>query len=341
MSDSINIDKTAGSRSYNRLDMQVSQALHMAIEIFEDINFLLVMDYYDDISVFDDPNNPKSVSYYQMKTSDDAIALSTITSEEWLPKLYAHLNDPSYLINTLGLITNSPVKLEKQTLREKETPFFKFNDETLKKIKDDISKKMRIAVNDVDLSKFVHIRTTLTISNHKDFVEKELGDFLKNSYPRITLDSVKTIFQSIIEILTKRQACENIPEDAEFSLVRANKGVSKDDIKTIIRMTMLISIPEFSAIESMAGFREDEKMCASYEYTKILADSQNRVEGYYLLLEKIQQKMEDSPIKENENPLIYAKQIANQIPYNPIYSDMYKIVLVIALLYNNWKEKMI
>ena len=32
--DIIKVDTSAGSRSYNRLDMQVSQTLHMAIELY-------------------------------------------------------------------------------------------------------------------------------------------------------------------------------------------------------------------------------------------------------------------------------------------------------------------
>lgn len=338
MGDSVDIDVKSGSRSYNRLDMQVSQALHMAIEIFDNVDFLLVMDYYDDISVFDNPNNPTTVSYYQMKTSEDSISVSTIIREEWLPKLYAHLNDSEYLIENLGLITNCPIKLDKQLHTADKTPFLKFNNETILKIKGDISKKLKINESDVDLSKFIHLRTTLTIAKHKDIVEHELANFLKQSYPRITVDSVKTIFQSVIDLLTKRQAYEHLPNDADFHSVRANKGVSKEDIGTIIKMTMLISIPEFSAIEMMAKFQENEKMLASYEYTRILADSQKRDDGYYFLLKKIQQEMSANPFNNNEKILDYAQRIVSNIPSNIIYSEMYKKVLVVAVLYNNWKE---
>ena len=253
MADNIAIDVQAGSRSYNRLDMQISQALHMAIELFENIDFLLVMDYYDDISIFDNSDNPKSVSYYQIKTSDDTIIFSTILREEWLPKLYAHLNNPVYLIETLGLITNCPVKIDDKIFKEEKTPFSKFNDKTVRKIKEDISNKMNIAMDAVDLSKFVHIRTTLTIEKHKDIVEQELSNFLKALYPKITVDSVKTIFQSIVDMLTKRQTYELLDKNSDFPTVRAKKGVSKNDISRVVKMTMLISIPEFSIIERLAN----------------------------------------------------------------------------------------
>ncbi len=46
------LDKKSGSLAYNRFEMQISQTLHMAIELYSNLNYLLVLDHhYDDISV--------------------------------------------------------------------------------------------------------------------------------------------------------------------------------------------------------------------------------------------------------------------------------------------------
>ena len=336
MSEKINIDVKAGSRAYNRLDMQVSQAVHMAIEIFENVNFLLVMDHYDDITIFDDTDNPQSVSYYQMKTNEDSISFNTILREEWLPKLYKHLAHPDYLIKELGLITNCPVKLGKKLFVEAHTPFSKFNDDTITKIKGDISKKMNIPANSVNLSKFVHIRTTLTIAKHKDMAEYELSNFLKTLYPRITVESVKTIFQSIIDMLTKRQENEEVPDNADFSIVRAKKGVSKDDINRVIKMTMLISLPDFDTILRAGKFQNEDAV--SREYVRILADLQKKESGPFSLIQKIQTEMEQHPIVNGEDFFDYVKRTSNIIPNNPIYNDIYKQIIVISILHNIWEN---
>ena len=231
MAEPIDIDVQSGSRSYNRFDMQVTQALHMAIELFDNVNFLFVMVYYDDITIFDDSDNPQSVNYYQMKTSNDTITVATILREEWLPKLYAHLNNQTYLIKNLWLITNCPIKFDSKILREEETPFSKINEQTVAKIKEDISKKTGIAVNKIDLSKFIHVRTTLTIERHRDIAEQELGTFLVKKYPKITLEATKSIFQSIIDMLTKCQEYELLPKDSDFISIRAKK-VSQEKIWT-------------------------------------------------------------------------------------------------------------
>ena len=41
----IAVDTSSGSMSYNRFEMQVSQTLHMAIEIFDNLDYLFVLDY--------------------------------------------------------------------------------------------------------------------------------------------------------------------------------------------------------------------------------------------------------------------------------------------------------
>lgn len=64
------IDTKAGSLAYNRIDMQISQALHMAIELYPNLNYLLILDHYDDITLFDSDVCPETVSYYQMKTNE-------------------------------------------------------------------------------------------------------------------------------------------------------------------------------------------------------------------------------------------------------------------------------
>lgn len=98
------VDTASGSMAYNRLEMQISQTLHMAIELFNSLDYLLILDYYDDITLFDDDNNPDTVSYYQMKTNDESISINTAISESWLEKLYAQLERPEWIVRELGLL---------------------------------------------------------------------------------------------------------------------------------------------------------------------------------------------------------------------------------------------
>lgn len=193
MSSNIKIDKTSGSMAFNRFEMQISQAILLSIDLYTNLDFLLVMDYYDDITLFDDSKNPNSVSYYQMKTAEDSFTFNAILSKDWISKLYEHLFDNEYFVKELALITNCPIKESekpKKIYKEEKTAFTSFNTNTIQQIKKDIAKKFSISENSVDLSKFFHMRTNLTINKHQEIAENELANFFMKSYPKITYYSI-------------------------------------------------------------------------------------------------------------------------------------------------------
>ena len=94
---------------------------------------------------------------------------------------------------------------ETKSYTAEKTAFNQFNPITIEEIKKDIANKKGIRKEDIDLSKFVHMRTILSIPSHKEIVEQEMGTFLHKKYPKITMDSVKTIFNTMIDLLTRRQ----------------------------------------------------------------------------------------------------------------------------------------
>lgn len=116
------------------------------------------------------------------------------------------------------------------------------------------------------MSKFVHIRTTFSIPNHKGVVENEMANFLYRKYPKISIDSVKTIYSTILELMTKKQQYELLPENASFEEVRRYKGITKKDFSRIIETAMSISIPP-----RKISFRRHQSLpfVKKYIYTEI------------------------------------------------------------------------
>lgn len=349
------IDTGSGSLAYNRFEMQISQTLHMAIELFDTLNYLLVLDYYDDITIFEDDDNPDTVSYYQMKTNDESISINTAISENWLEKLYVQLERPDWIVKELGLITNCPLKItttykdengnnkkKKESFASPRTPFTDFNVDTIEKIKNDIAKKRGINVKDVDLSKFIHMRTTLSIPNHKEVVENEMGNFLYRKYPKISIDSVKTIYVTILELMTRRQQYELLPDNAPYEDVRKNKGVTRKDFSRIIETAMSISIPQFDEILSITNLLE-EKYQASFEYTRIMADSQKKSESFLNVFGHLGSIQKNEKKKSGEKAWQYANRMCDllfvEVPNAElIYNRMYICVLSICILINEMRK---
>lgn len=348
----ISNDKKSGSLAYNRLDMQISQTLHMAIELYPTLDYLFVLDYYDDISIFDHESNPTAVSYYQLKTSEESISISTALSEDWIAKMHHHLEDPQWLVTELGLITNCPLRItstfEDERGKKKNhtdsytaerTPFNQFNANTITAIKKDIAEKMHISEADIDLSKFVHMRTTLSIPKHNEIVEQEVNDFLRNKHPKITLELAKTIFTTMMELLHKRQSYELLGDNEPFEEVRKKKGFSRNDLNRIIDKTLTLAVPPFSEIQDHMNYRGNAIYKASFEYSRIIEDIQNQQESFLSLFEKLYTSILENPINEDEALLKYTDRIVSlNSGKRAAYSKEYKEVLVACIQINEWRK---
>lgn len=355
----VQVDTTAGSRSYNRLDMQVSQTLHMAIELYDDLNYLLILDHYDDITLFDLESAPLAVCYYQMKTSEDTITIDAAISEGWFAKLYSQLNRPEkWFVKELGLITNTPLEvrcilhsnqkrknIKTSKLNANHTKLTKLPQSVQDRIKADIAKKCGITVDQVDLSKYAHLRTTLTIERHKDIVEKEMQDFLYAKYPRITVDTVKGIYSSLIDILTKRQEYERMPSDAELDEVKRFKGFAKTELTRVIDNAIMLSLPQFEYVQKASGVSEEMYTTLSLPYAHILTDSNNKADDTFSTIYKTTlEEIGKSPFKEQGTPWDYGQLIAQRIHkklplLKTIYNADYIAVLTICLLINDSRRK--
>lgn len=349
----VKVDNAAGSRSYNRLDMQVSQTLHMAIELYNDLNYLFVLDHYDDIALFDLDSEPLAVSYYQMKTSSDAITIDSAIKENWLAKLHTQLARPEdWLVKELGLITNTPLVVsykviskkgkkqnKKASLLAERTSFTKLHQDVQARIKADIAAKCGIPERQVDLSKFAHLRTTLTIERHKDLVEKEVDDFLYEKHPRITMDTVKGIYSSLVDILTKRQEYERMPDDATLEEVRGRKGFTRTELTRIIDKAILLSLPLFEDVVKYSGVGSEMHSTLSLPYAQIITDSNKPGdESFPRLFAETTAAMSSYPYKGKETAWEYGQRIGDIvtakeptlcIPYNCDYIAVLTICLMI------------
>ena len=350
----VKVDTAAGSQSYNRLDMQVSQTLHMAIELYDDLNFLLILDHYDDITLFDLDADPLVVSYYQMKTSENTITIDSAISEGWLAKLHTQLSrTEGWLVKELGLITNTPLEIEYTFISEKgekhkkkimlnaeRTEFTKLQQSVQDKIRADIATRKGIDVNQIDLSKFAHLHTTLTIERHKDIVEKEIQDFLYFKYPRITVDTVKGIYSSLIDLLTKRQEYEHMPSDAKLDEVEKHKGFTRSELKRVVGKAIMLSLPTFEKVQKVSGVEPEMYKMLSLPYVQILTDSNNKNdESFPSLYNATLKEIDKAPFDGKETAWEYAQRIGlcvhNNVPLlKTIYNLNYIAVLTICLLIN-------
>ncbi|MFD2209508.1 dsDNA nuclease domain-containing protein [Virgibacillus halophilus] len=74
---------TSGPRSSNRFDYQKDWAILKMMEMYEvEEDFLLVMDYYDDVVVYDSATDLENISFSQIKTSSKNWTLNSLTKRK-------------------------------------------------------------------------------------------------------------------------------------------------------------------------------------------------------------------------------------------------------------------
>ena len=189
------------------------------------------------------------------------------------------------------------------------------------------------------------MHTTLTIERHADIAEKELGDFLYRKYPSITMDTIKTIYCSLSDFLTRKQSYERLPSNACFNDVKYNKGFSKADFSNLIDKAIILSVPPFDEVLKYSGVNISSKNSISLNYIQILTDSNNALNESFANLHKIVlSTIENTSFNTNETSWEYGQRIGKIIHIqNPIYKIPYSLdyisVLTICILINQSRRK--
>lgn len=110
------IDKKSGSISYNRFEYQITQALNLAISLYDKYNYLIILEHYDDITLFENNNNIKDIHHYQVKTKNvQYTKFEKILKEGFLDNLIGHLNDNNINdVKEISLIINCRIIIDKK-----------------------------------------------------------------------------------------------------------------------------------------------------------------------------------------------------------------------------------
>ena len=146
----------------------------------------------------------------------------------------------------------------------------------------------------------------------------------------------------MLDILTRRQQYEFLPDSALYNEVRAKKGITKNDFARVIGEAMIISIPPFDEIDRMVDLK-DEKYQASFEYTRLMSDSQAKSESFTSVFGMVRQYVCRSSIEENKSAWQFANEICDQLysgnnTVKLIYNRMYICVLTICILINEMRK---
>lgn len=249
-------EKNSGSIASNRLDYQIDQALVFAIKLFDEEDFLIVMDYEDDLVIYNDEQG-SNVKFYQIKTNEDTLSVRQGISDKWFSKLYSHITDkeqsitPHSNIEELGLITNCSLHTANGKYIHFEKASFNsaLDDETLSKVKDGIANQLGVDVKDIDLKLFTYRKSDLSIKRHVQESQQILTEFLDARYCNSSLKIVKSLHSTLRAIIREKQDREKREEAYDFERIKQKKTLRRGLFKNVIEEAIMVSLPPVSELE--------------------------------------------------------------------------------------------
>lgn len=339
-----NQKEIAGSRSKNRLTIQISYAIQLIMDFYS-IDFLVMMDYIEDVSIICNPYELSKIHLFQVKTksSDKQYHLSAIIHDNWYQKLYSNAQKYIDYLESASVVCNTDVidrKCEvfpnaKTNLTEKAIT------ENVNKIKAAIAVYQNITEEDVDLSKFYFVRSTLSTKGHKEETEHKFQEFLLNQEPDLQVAVAKSIYKVLYDELDQKFNNEINEDCTDISEIFSQKGVDGQYIKDIIACGLAVQLPTLEKLFDNFGITAvSEKRKYVSSYSKIKMDMFSGIKLFIDFKKKLICLIDET----NQNGIesmpdilsaVYTSMITNKaIP--KVYHEEYYLKLLIMILIHRY-----
>lgn len=335
-----NHKEIAGSRSKNRLSIQISYAMKLIMEFYS-MDYMILMDYIEDVAIIEKPDDPEHIYLFQIKTKSEgrAFTLKTIIEEEWFQKLYNSANKYTDFLSSAAVVCNTEVFDGNKCVFPNSLTYL--NDQAINsnaiKIKTAIANKRKITLEEVDLSKFCFVKAHLSTKQHKQDAEYEFESFLNKKEENVQIALARSIFGAIFDRLDEKFNAEINEDCTDIEEIYSNKGVSSDWVKSLIECGVAIQLPDLEKIFNVYEIHNIADMRAyTTEYSRIKMDLLQSS------MQIIQIKRTIQELIENESTTFYGnikdftelihERLSNGNLIPQPFSDEYYIKLLIMIL---------
>lgn len=241
----------AGGRTANRFAYQFYWALYKLLQLFQsEEDFVLIMEFIDDVIVLDSSSNPKLVDFYQIKTNDKKnvqyISVSNIISRKktesmsFAEKLLDNMNRYPDETRSLHFVSNKfyNFKLKDEDVESKEEwniLLKEISPEDIIKIKNNICNScvyMNLCVEkchdiiNFDVSEF-------DIITYPDTMFGKFVNFLNDKYGNGDLPNTKAMFNTILSEIMRIN--NNEKKAANFGELISSKSITKDKFSSYLK----------------------------------------------------------------------------------------------------------
>ncbi len=240
--------ETSGSSSANRFDFQKDWAILKLFELhqYKD-DYLLVLDYHDDVMVLDSEDDPQSAAFFQLKTKDKGVwKLADIVRAKKgkkgdLPSIIGKLYDckltfPNHTLS-LTLVSNACFEISLQShagksIAKKSICFIDIEQKDLNKIITTIKTEHALQ-DEPDFIEITFLEVTdLNIKDRETYMKGKLHDFLESMYPNHGRFRLSLIYNTIFGEVKRKNDYEWKVSD--FDEVKKHKGISRSEFQNML-----------------------------------------------------------------------------------------------------------
>ncbi|MGG0288647.1 dsDNA nuclease domain-containing protein [Peribacillus butanolivorans] len=279
-----------GSRSTNRLLMQVSFAFLKIMDLYNKHDFIIVMDCIDDVAVLNTSSELPNLTTYQLKTKDNGLGdfpIKALANDQVFLKIYDHIEQIEGTVKEIYLITNIPLKLKKKIAKEEYIKFNNLDTEMQEIIKENMSKSKLFKKHGLS-EKFVYSIVNMSVTSHREIVESKFMQFLIDRKIDMHITATNATCVTVLDILTKKQAKEFSKKDS-MPLLIEKKGFSKKDFDKLLSDTESLETIDYQDIKDK--YFPEMNLFKELKYSEALANMKSKCIEYPKILEEDHEKV--------------------------------------------------
>lgn len=248
----------SGPRSANRFEYQKDWAICLLLTLYkEERDFLLILDYHDDIAVLDSESNPQYCSFYQVKTKDNDVwkindLLARKSEKSIIGKLYEHKIRFTDSARKLTIVSNSKLEIDtidgSNSKEFMELSFSKFKAEEIEKVCKALQNEFALSETpDVkDVMYFYY--SDLSLHDHANHIKGKILSFLQSQNSKANPIS---IYIALRDEIRRKNDFEFVV--GEWNELLAKKSIGFKDFDKFITATL---IPELYQITINRAFSQ-------------------------------------------------------------------------------------
>lgn len=271
----MNKNDISGSRTKNRLTVQISYAMQLIMEYYS-MDYVILMDYIEDVVIIENPEDPTGIHLYQVKTksTDKQYSLTTVIKDEWFQKLYKNAQKFIGNVEEASLVCNTDIVNKQENIFTNERNCIDdYKDNTnVKKIVKAIAKDLKVSEDEVDLSHFYFVKSNLSTKGHKDEVEHQFENFLLKEDAELQVATSRAIFRTIYDELDEKFNWELDENCSDVNEIFKKKGIISTDINAAIATGLAVQLPDTNQLFTsfkITSVREIREFTQRYSLIKM------------------------------------------------------------------------